>query len=111
MNRSISVFSLPVLLAGLVLMHRSSPSESDSADYSALPRQLTPEEIELAASADRFGLKLSLEVVRQEAEKTSSSRPYRIHAELFNLPMNQYTVHVVTGEELPAYAGRIQRWN
>jgi len=37
--------------------------------------------------------------------------PYRIRAELFNLPMNRYTGHVMKGEELPAYAGRIQRWN
>jgi len=59
MNRNISAFSLLALLAGLVLMHCSSPSEPDSADYSALPRQMTPEEIELAASASLGGCVLN----------------------------------------------------
>ena len=78
MTRRISAFSLLVLLVGLALMHCQSPSEPDRADYSVLPRTLTPAEIELAASADRFGLKLFREVVRQEADKNIFISPLSV---------------------------------
>jgi len=69
MNKRIFFLSLLVLLTGIGLMHCSGPSEPDRADYGVLPRALTSEEIELAAAADRFGLKLFREIVRQEADK------------------------------------------
>ncbi|UCH62673.1 MAG: serpin family protein [Fidelibacterota bacterium] len=78
MNRNISALFLPISLAGLVLMHCSNPSEPDDVNYSALPRQLTPEEIELAASADRFGLKLFREVVQQDADKNIFVSPLSV---------------------------------
>jgi len=78
MAKRISAFSLLILLAGLVLMRCQSPSEPDGADYSVLPRALTAEEIQLAASADRFGLKLFREVVRQEVDKNIFISPLSV---------------------------------
>ncbi|MBA7599543.1 MAG: serpin family protein [Calditrichaeota bacterium] len=78
MTRRIFAFSLPVLLAGLVLVCCSGPSEPGGADYSVLPRQLTPEEIELAQSSDRFGLKLFRETVRQDADKNIFISPLSV---------------------------------
>jgi len=78
MARRIFAFSLLVLLAGLVLVRCSGPSEPDEPDYSVLPRALTAEEIQLAASADYFGLKLFREVVRQEADKNIFISPLSV---------------------------------
>lgn len=59
MTRRISTFSLLVLLVGLALMQCQSPFEPDEANYSVLPRMLTPAEIELAASASLGGCVLN----------------------------------------------------
>jgi len=59
MTRRISAFSLLVLLVGLALMQCQSPFEPDEANYSVLPRTLTPAEIELAAAASLGGCALN----------------------------------------------------
>lgn len=68
----IAIIGIGVILGGLCCSGPTQP------DYSVLPRQLTPEEIELAASADRFGLKLFREVVRQEADKNIFISPLSV---------------------------------
>ena len=78
MKKIIFLLSPLVLLAGLALMQCQSPFEPDGADYGVLARALTPEEIELAASADRFGLKLFREVVRQDADKNIFISPLSV---------------------------------
>ena len=78
MTRRISALSLLVLFAGLGLMRCSGPTESDEPDHSVLPRALTAEEIELAASADRFGLKLFREVVRQQPDSNIFISPLSV---------------------------------
>ena len=67
-----------ILLFGLVLMRCQGPSEPEGPGYAVLPRDLTPEEIELAASADRFGQKLFREVVRQDADNTIFISPLSV---------------------------------
>jgi len=78
MKKIIFLLSPLVLLAGLALMQCQGPTEPDGTDYGVLPRQLTPEEIELAASADRFGLKLFREVVRQDADNNIFISPLSV---------------------------------
>lgn len=61
--------------AVLLLSHCSSPTQPD---YSALSRELTPEELQLVASSDRFGFKLFREVVRQDADKNIFISPLSV---------------------------------
>ena len=75
MNKRIYYLSTLILLTSIGLMRCSGPT---GPDYSTLPRQLTPEEIELAAAADRFGLKLFREVVRQDADKNIFISPLSV---------------------------------
>ncbi len=75
MNKRIYYLSTLVLLAGIGIMHCSGPTEPE---YSVLPRALTPEEIELAQSSDRFGLKLFREVVRQDADNNIFISPLSV---------------------------------
>jgi len=72
-----SLFIL-ILLLGLVGIRCTGPTEPDGADYVVLPRALTSEEIELAAAADRFGLKLFREVVRQDADNNIFISPLSV---------------------------------
>ncbi len=66
--------TLYVVALGL-LFSCSGPTEPD---YSTLPRDLTPEEIELAQSSDRFGLKLFREVVRQQPDSNIFISPLSV---------------------------------
>jgi len=74
-NRRIPAFSLLILFVGLVLMRCQGPT---GPYYSVLPRELSLEEIQLAQSSDRFGLKLFREVVHQEGDKNISISPLSV---------------------------------
>ncbi len=68
---------IPILILAAWLACDQSTGPS-GADYSVLPRALTPEEIELAQSSDRFGLKLFRDVVRQDANKNVFISPLSV---------------------------------
>ncbi len=67
-----------ILAAWLACDQSTGPNEPDEPDHSVLPRPLTTAEIELASSADRFGLKLFREVVRQDANKNVFISPLSV---------------------------------
>ena len=66
------------LLVGLGLVQCTGPTGSDEPDYGVLPRALTAQEIELAASSDRFGLKLFREMVRQQPDSNIFISPLSV---------------------------------
>ncbi len=78
MLRRIFTITFLTAFAGLGFIRCTSPTESDSPDYSTLPRALTAQELELAASADRFGLKLFREVVRQQPDSNIFISPLSV---------------------------------
>ncbi len=80
MNRKQLFFSLLALLVGVGLMQcTDSPSEPEDEIYEGLlPRALTAEEIELAGSANIFGLKLFQEVVRQQPDSNIFISPLSV---------------------------------
>ena len=71
----ISAVGIGVILGGL---RCSGPTESDEPGYAVLPRALTAEEIQLAESSDRFGLKLFREVVRQQPDSNIFISPLSV---------------------------------
>ncbi|MFB0516913.1 MAG: serpin family protein [Candidatus Neomarinimicrobiota bacterium] len=70
--RLITVLAIPALLG---LTCQRMPTEPQP---SVLPRALTPEEVQLVESSDRFGLKLFREVVCQDAGKNIFISPLSV---------------------------------
>ncbi|MEE9466261.1 MAG: serpin family protein [Candidatus Neomarinimicrobiota bacterium] len=78
MSVRIPTYLLMTLCLGLGLINCSNPSATDSTDNDVLPRQLTSEEIQLAQSSDRFGLKLLREIVFQEPDRNIFISPLSV---------------------------------
>ena len=82
MSVRIPTYLLMTLCLGWGLTNCSNPSGSDDTDNGVLPRQLTPEEVQLAQSSDRFGLELFREIVLQEPGKNIFISPLSVHMAL-----------------------------